>query len=300
MGTRIEAAATSHRRLMPRGSLYLSDKAARDCLHRANYRAEQLDLLINAGIYKTGNTAEPALAAIIQEDIGANRGSPIKTGHHGTFAFDIVDGPNGVIQAAQLVDGFVGQGRAKLAMIVAADADPSPGTSRHFPFVAAGGALLIAHVDGDGGFHHFKIRTYADEAGLFQSQLRWDPDAGILRRGRNVIEVFETPEFAERCVTHSAELTLEMIGEAGIPIDDIDLLITSQYPKSFGAQLARRLGIPADRVPTLPPELRGTHTAGPIAALEAAIASNQFAKARHTLFVTAGAGITISAALYRS
>ncbi len=36
-----------------------------------------------------------------------------------------------------------------------------------------------------------------------------------------------------------------------------------------------------------------------IAALEAAITDGRFARARHTLFITAGAGLTIGLALYR-
>src|SRR5512146_448246 len=109
MGTRIDAAATdTHRgRLIGRGTLHLTDVAARSCLDRAHRRSEDLDLLINAGIYKDRNVAEPALASIIQEDIDANiGGTPARLGHHGTFSFDVLNGGCGVITAAQLADSF--------------------------------------------------------------------------------------------------------------------------------------------------------------------------------------------------
>jgi 3-oxoacyl-[acyl-carrier-protein] synthase-3 len=94
MGTRIEAAATAQprSRLIHRGALHLSDTAAGRCLRRAHHRPDELDLLINAGLYKDYNAAEPALAAIIQDDLGANRGSPPQIGHHGTFSFDVLSG----------------------------------------------------------------------------------------------------------------------------------------------------------------------------------------------------------------
>ncbi len=81
---------------------------------------------------------------------------------------------------------------------------------------------------------------------------------------------------------------------------DVDLLVASQHPRGFAAELAAALGIAPERVPALSRELAGAHTTGPIAALEAAMASGRFAAARRILFVTAGAGITVTAALHRS
>lgn len=302
MGTCIETAVTAHRRgrVFGRGARHLSDVAATSCLVRARRRPADLDLLVNAGLFKDGNAAEPALASIIQGDIGANRGHPIRAGHHGTFSFDVVNGGCGVVTAAQLIDGFVGPGAAQLGMIVAADADPAPLTSRRFPFGPAGGAMLLAHTAGDTGFQRFAIRTFPEHAPLFEIELRWDPHAGLSHRGRNVIEVHEAPEFASCCVDHASDVARELVAAAGLTIGDIDLLIASQYPRGFAQQVARRLGIADDRIPRVAADLAAAHTAGPIAALEAAIASAQFARAHHTLFVTAGAGVTIGAALYRA
>nr|HEU4727458.1 3-oxoacyl-[acyl-carrier-protein] synthase III C-terminal domain-containing protein [Kofleriaceae bacterium] len=302
MGTRIEAAATAHRhsRLVGRGALHLSDAAAARCLRRAHHRPSELDLLINAGLYKNRNAAEPALASIIQDDLGANRGNPPNIGRHGTFSFDVINGGCGVVTAAQLLDAFVGHGSAQLGLIVAADADPSPRTSRGFAFPPVGGALLVAHGVSDAGFQRFALRTFPEHAPMFESHLRWRPRKGLTRRGRNVVEIDEAPEFAACCVDRASELAREFLAEAGLAPDDIDLVIASQYPRGFGIQVAHRLAIPTARVPHVSADLEGAHTAGPIAALEAAIASGQFAQARHTLFVTAGAGLTIGLALYRA
>jgi len=302
MGTRIEAAATTQRRghLIGRGSLHLADEAARAALYRGHRGADELDLLINTGIYRDRNTAEPALASIIQEDIGANVGGPPIAGRHGTFAFDVLNGGCGVVNAAQLIDGFVGNGHARCAMIVAADADPSPRTSEGFPFPAAGGAMLLGYADGDVGFERFLQRTFPEDGALFQAHLRWEPRAGFAHRtGRNIVEVFQSPEFAARCVAHATDVVRELLAASSLPIADVDLLIASQFPRGFARNVAYAVGIPAERVPDVSANLEGTHTAGPIAALEAAILSGAFARARHIVFVTAGAGLTIGTALYR-
>ena len=297
MGACIEAAATSTRRgmVLHRGAVHLADDAAEACLARAHHDADDLDLLINTGIYKDHNTAEPALASIIQEDVGANPGGPPQLGHHGTFSFDLLNGGAGFVTAAHLADGFVASGTARLAMIVAADADPSPRTSRNFPFKPAGGAVMIA--PGKLGFQRFVIRTFPEDAALFESRLIWDPHAGF--HGHNIVEVCEAPAFEDHCVEHAAAVVREVLADAALRPEQVDVLIASQYPLGFGLRVAHAAGIPDDRLPYVPPALRGTHTAGPIGALESALTARRFAHARHTLFVTAGAGITIGVAWYR-
>lgn len=298
MGTRIESVATAHERgwLFGRGALHLTDQAATACLRRVHHGADQLDLLISTGLYKDRNAAEPALASIVQEDIGANPAA--RHSHHGTFAFDILNGGCGVLTAAQLVEAFVGHGGARHGMIVAGDVDPSPRTSRHFPFSPAGGAMLIGHAPGDTGFQQFELKTFPEHAGLFHVELRWEPHAGLMRRGGNVVEVHEDPAFGLRCIELAVEVASAYLTRAGLRPEDVDLLIASQYPRTFAGGVARRLGIAPERVPRVRPELASAHTAGPIAALEAAFESGRFGHAQRTLFVTAGAGITIGVALY--
>lgn len=297
MGTCIDSAATSHprSRLFGRGALHLSDLAARQCLHRGHRHATELDLIINVGLYKDHGLAEPALAAIIQDDIGANPGHP-PTGGHGTFSFDVLDGGCGFVTAAHLIDSFVGGATAQLGLIVAGDSDPSPSTSRGFPFAPAGGAVLLSHTDGNAGFRRFLFHTFPEDIGLFEVRTRWDARAGLIRHGKNVLEVLEAPSFAKRCVEHGVDVAREILNAEGLTVGDIDVLVASQYPGSFAREVARGLGLPDDRVPRVAPELARTHTAGPIAALEAALVAG---KPRCMLFVTAGAGITIGAAVHR-
>jgi 3-oxoacyl-[acyl-carrier-protein] synthase-3 len=296
MGARIESVATSRSLLGPlaRGALHLSDVAARRCLDRSGHHASDIDLLVNAGLYKDHNMAEPALASIIQEDIGANPGHPPRVDRHGTFSFDVINGGCGVLSAAHLVDSFIGTGVAQLGLIVAGDADPAPSTSRGFPFPPVGGAILLGDPDQEHGFTRFSFRTFPQHADLFEVRLHWEA-----RSRRNLLEVREHADFAKRCVECATEATTAFLGSVGLRLGEIDLVIASEYPPTFSVDLAGSLGLSPGRIPTARPELGRAHTAGPIVALESAILSGQFAQAGNVLFVTVGAGITTAIALYR-
>jgi 3-oxoacyl-[acyl-carrier-protein] synthase-3 len=294
MGARIESVATAHSRggFFGHGGLGLSDIAARECLERAKREASELDVLVNAGLYKERSLAEPALASIIQEDIGANPGHPPRHDRHGTFSFDVMNGASGVLTAAHLLDGFVGAGTAKLGLIVAADADPSPHTSRGFPFAPVGGAVLLAHTsDDDEGFRAFDFRAFPEFADLFVVRIGFDGE-------RNVIDVHEDATFARRALECATSAASAFLDRQKIAASDVDLLVASQAPPTFADDLARALGIATDCVPRVTPDLAMAHTAGPLVALDAAIQSGQLARARRVLFVTASAGITVGSALY--
>jgi 3-oxoacyl-[acyl-carrier-protein] synthase III len=98
-------------------------RPARRALDLAGLAAADIDLLVDAGLYHDRNLGEPALAALIQEDIGANPEDP-HAGGHGTFSFDVANGPCGMFTELQVVDGFLRAGTVRHALVVASDADP--------------------------------------------------------------------------------------------------------------------------------------------------------------------------------
>ena len=87
------------RRRAVRGRCRLADAAARSCLERAHRSADDIELLINAGVYFDRNISEPAIAALIQEDIGANLEQVAGAGQ-GTLSFDVRNGACGLLTAS--------------------------------------------------------------------------------------------------------------------------------------------------------------------------------------------------------
>lgn len=295
MGTVIEASAiataAAHQRTLAPGALELADIAARLCLERANRTADELDLLINAGVYHDKILSEPAFASLIQEDIGANVGHPAGAGR-GTFSFDVSNGACGLLTAIHLVDGMLASGTVELGMVVASDLDPEPGLSEGFSFPGVGGAILLSADDSRLGFTAFRLATFPEFAGLFQSYVDWHEYAG---HGRNSLTVDIAESYTTRALECAESTTRELAAAQSLDLAEVDLLVATASVAGFADGLATRLGVPAERVAALPDGLAGAHTAAPAAALEAV----GLAAGSTALFVSAGAGITVATALYR-
>jgi 3-oxoacyl-[acyl-carrier-protein] synthase III len=303
MGTRIEAvsALTGHgfRKPTARG---LADEASRACLERAGRQPGEIDMLINAGIYREDSMGEPALAALIQEDIGASPGQP-PVGARGTFSFDLSNGVCGVVSAIQLTSGLLRSGVIRLGAIVTSDVDPDlkePGTA---PFRPAGGAMLLGWDDNVPGFTDFYTETFPEYEDLFVSGLAWQVrhGHGVPQRtvGRHQMVIDSKPGYQDRLVDCAEEAARRFLHHLGMGIADIDLLVPAPSSPGFLDPLIARLGVPGDRVAYVAEDLEDAYTTGPIAALQAAVRSGRLGEARQTLMLAAGAGITVALALYR-
>jgi 3-oxoacyl-[acyl-carrier-protein] synthase-3 len=301
MGTIIEASAAAtadalQRSLNP-GSLQLADAAVRSCLHTAERTAEELDLLINTGVYHDKILSEPAFASLIQEDIGANL-TQATNARHGTFSFDLYNGACGLLTAIHLVDGMLTSGTINLAMVVASDMDPEPGLSEGFTFPGVGGAILLRRDDSRAGFTAFQFDTYPEHADLFHGYVDWHepPEPDDAHHGRNILTV----EIADTYATHAidcAETTARALADTHhLHLHHIDQLIATASVPGFATALAERLHIPAHHTAQFPDHLTHTHTAAPALALQ----TTHLTPGSTTLFITAGAGITTAAALYHA
>jgi 3-oxoacyl-[acyl-carrier-protein] synthase III len=295
MGTIIEAAAVAEGGPVP-GALGLADAAAQLCLQRAKRSAEEVDLLINAGVYNDRGISEPAIASLIQEDIGANPEQQPGTGQ-GTFSFDVRNGGCGMLSGIQLVDGLLASKTVNLAMVVAADIDPEPGVSQGFGFPPVGGAVLVSADDSRAGFTAFRCVTFPEFAGLYRSNVTWRedirPEPGD--QGRNVLTVEIAQSYPEQALQCAESTVRELAADSMLDLAEIDLLVATASVAGFAAELANRLGVPAERVALPPQNLAGAHTA----ALAVALQSARLEVGTTTLFVCVGAGITVVAALYR-
>jgi 3-oxoacyl-[acyl-carrier-protein] synthase III len=303
MGTRIEAvSALTSRGLRKPTARCLAEAAARTCLAHAGKEPGDIDMLINAGIYREDNMGEPALAALIQEDIGANLGQP-PIGGHGTFSFDLLNGTCGVITAIQIESGLLDSGAIRLGVIVTSDVDPDHRKPRATLLRPAGGALLLARDDSLAGFTDFYTETFPEYDDLFQSGLVWHQRNGrhVPRRaaGQHIMVVERKPGYEARLADCAEEASRRFLHRLGIGWGEIDLLVPAPCSPDFLDTLRMRLGVPGDRVAYITEDLDGAYTTGPIAALQAAIRSGRLAEARTTLMLAAGAGITVTLAVYR-
>jgi 3-oxoacyl-[acyl-carrier-protein] synthase III len=303
MGAHIEAVrALASRRLRRPTARGLADAAARSCFEIAGRDPGDVDMLINSGIYREDNMGEPALAALIQEDIGANLGQP-PLGGHGTFSFDLFNGTCGVINAIQLESGLLRSGVIRLGAVVTSDVRPKLKEPGSAPFRPAGGAMLLAWDDTKAGFTDFGTETFPEYQDLFASGLVWQERDGprVPRRkaGQNQLIIDVKPGYQARLADCAEEAAHRFLRRLGMDIGDIDLLVPAPSSPGFLDALRVRLGVPGDRVAYVAEDLAGAYTTAPIAALQAAVRSGRLSEAGNTLMLAAGAGITVAFALYR-
>ena len=303
MGTHIEAAwaqaGNGGRKTTARRH---ADAAATQSLALAGCKPRDVDLLMNVGVYRDDNIGEPALAALIQEDIGANLGQP-PTGVTCTFSFDLLNGACGVITAVQVESGLLRSGVIGLGAVVASDVQPDLETPGAHFLRPAGGAMLLGWDDSPAGFTDFYTETFPEYEDLFTSGLVWRERHGIRvpRRGagRNKMVVTLKPGYQARLADCAEEAARRFLRRLGLGVEDVDLLIPAPSVPGFVDSLRAKLGVPGDRVAYTPEDLEGTYTTGPIAALQAAIKSGRLGEARNALLLAAGSGITVALALYR-
>ena len=270
-----------------RSALQLAVAAAKGCLARAEATPSDLDLLINAGIYRDRNLGEPALAAIIQEDIGANPEDP-HCDAHGTFSFDIANGACGVLTALQIADGFLRSHTISRALVVASDADPGRSASERFPFSPVGAALLCKWSDRDDGLGTVHWVNFPDDGDNFRATIDFD-------KSRNVLHFRESAAIATALAAAGAQAARRCLDNAGLDIADVPVLIAAPPNHHYRAELAPRLGVPVDRIAVASDERM--HTASLVAALEGGTGS--LPAGTPVLLVAAGSGIVAGAALYR-
>ena len=314
MGVMIEAVATSIpgsggtlellipliRRIRQKGALELADEAAKQCLSKTAYKSSDVELLINIGIFREKNLGEPALAALIQEDIGANPGHPPGAGH-GTFSFDLANGACGLINAFKIINRFLRSGIIQLGLIVASDSDPAPGKSKGYHYTPAGGAVLLTHGENHSGFRAFHFENFPEYEYMNEARVSWYRDSiklPMTHGGQNLLNIQEEPGFLVRCADCSELALRKFLSKEQLDIQDIDLIICSQYPAALPDLLEQHLEIPGDKIARVNELFESTLTAAPIAGIEAAMRSGRFQKARRILFLTVGAGISVGLAIY--
>lgn len=286
------------------GSIELSAKAAKQCVAAAGIDPCDIGLLINTGIYRHKNTGEPAIAAIIQNRIGANTAkrkegnSPIDT-NKSTFSFDLNNGGCGWMTAIQITDSFLQTGEIINGMIVTGDSEPFKGLSEKFRFESAAAAIILSKTEGSGGFSFFRSYSYTDHNKEFISNTHFGHMKGRLGRN-NILSVGQQESYPDSCIERSFESLNKYLSETGLQLSEIDLIISSQSPDGFIPGLKKRTGLYEKLVETGMPGNKELHTAGPAFALKKIWDDKRFSSSKNILFLTVGAGINISFALYRN
>lgn len=277
-------------------SVELAAAAGRECILKSGIKQEDIDLLINIGVFRKDNIVEPALATIIQKKIGLNP-DPVPDGKvtHMTFSFDLMKGRCGFLYAAQVAQALMNNKKIKNALIVSSDAHPSGEYHPEFPYTHAGAAALLSKTEKGRGFQKFSFNSTTDSyngAVVYVAN-----DEGI--KARKAITVEEDKDYISRTREYALMTTRKYVQSESVNLKDVKFLITSHNEKNWEKDLSKSLGINDYKKSVNIYEKYGdTYTSALIFDFFHTIQNEKLNRKDKVLFVAAGAGLSSACCLY--
>ena len=273
-------------------------RAGKDAIASAGIDVQDVDYLINVGVYRDANMVEPSMAALIQKGIGLNLDYVKYPVDREAFSFDLMNGASGALDGLMVANSLLDAGRAEHVLVVSSDAHPSGETRPDFPFSRLGAAILLRKGKDEGerhrGFAGFTFRTVDEGALGAQSYVDF---ASVGAHGRSEIRIDADPDYAERLLALATETASAFLEDHDVP-RDATCLVSCQPNATFAPRLARALGLPDGGVVDLHARYGDPHTS------TFALGFRAWAEALsdaypQLLFVGASAGIRCGCALYR-
>jgi 3-oxoacyl-[acyl-carrier-protein] synthase III len=292
MGTIIKSVAVA-KPIFRNKILPLAVNSVKCCLKKSGIDIEHVGMLVNTSIYSENHLREPALAALIQKKIQSNpfRKKFLSKNLEKMFSFDLHGGGGAVIAAFQLIDGFIQTDEIQNGLVVGGDVKPVYGYTENFNYSSGAAAVLLSKIDGNKGFVHFRTDTYPEFINDIRSSTNWD--SGKFRFG-----IHQSKDFLNNCVSCALISIREFFKEKEISWEQVDLVITSQIPIGFTNLLKQQVGL-SNKVVDFNGN-SGFYSAGLLFSLNGVFRDTKFASAKNVLFLTVGAGITVSLSLYKN
>lgn len=268
----------------------LAVEAARKALAAAGKTAADVDLIVVATT--TADLTFPATAAIVQRKLGCPVG----------IAFDVQAVCSGFVYALTVVDGFVGRGHAKCALVIGAETMTrlmdwtDRGTCVLFGDGA--GAVVVEPGEGQG--------TTADR-GLLGFALRCDGtkqdllyvDGGPSTTGTvGKLRMLGNQVF-KHAVVNISEAVVAAAAQAGVQVADIDWFIPHQANERILKGVAHRLGIDEHKVIQTVADHANTSAASIPLAWAEGMADGRIKKGDLLLIEAMGGGLTWGACVIR-
>jgi 3-oxoacyl-[acyl-carrier-protein] synthase III len=217
-------------------------RASREAIERAGIDASEIDLLLCATV--TPDQILPSTACLIQAELGA----------HKAAAMDIVAACSGFIYGLSLANAMIRNGQAKYALVIGAEiltryVDYTDRTTCVL-FGDGAGAAILGPVENDRGILSVKIRS----DGRYEEQLyargggtKGGFSAETIARGDHFFKM-KGNEVFKVAVRSMAEISRDVLDEAGLKTDDVKLFIPHQANQRITDAVATKLNVDSSMV----------------------------------------------------
>ena len=271
-----------------RGNVTLAAAAVRQALADGGVTDGHPGLLVYSGVYREAFISEPALATLVAKELGI-KGTRIGNDPLPFLAFDVMNGPPGVLMACQ-VAGRLLLSRDGAAVVAASEFNETPVDGQPpLGLASAGSALVLERSPGGPGFRSFFVDSHDEYLDWYRAYAYTD-ESGPPR-----LRVDRDERWTERVPEAVSSSVAELLRRERLSLDDFAVIFPPQLGPEFLDRLATNLGVAPDRFVSCGAD--NLFTAGAAAGWEAA-GEYAVASGGLGLFMAAGAGIEVACAVY--
>ena len=267
--------------------------ASRIALERAGMRPGELDAIIVGTV--SSEYGFPSFACQLQERLGADS----------IPAFDVAAACSGFIYALSVTDAVMRAGDYSRVLLVGTDALSTMldwkdrGTAVLFGDGA--GAVVMVTEPGPRGVLASLLHSagqFADLLSVRSTGVRATLDSEVRRDGNDAIKM-KGPELFKMAVRSIEDVTRRVVERAGVPLEDVSLIVPHQANIRILNAVAERLGLGADKVFTNIDRYGNTSAASVPIALDEALEAGRIHDNDLVLLNGCGGGLTWGANLVR-
>ena len=267
--------------------------ASQQAIERAGIDANDIDLILCATV--TPDQILPSTACLIQAQLGANKAA----------AMDIVAACSGFVYGITIAEPMIRSGQIKYALIIGAElltryVDYTD-RSTCVLFGDGAGAAILGPVEGDRGVLAAKIRS----DGRYEEQL-YAPGGGTkggftaetIARGDHFFKM-KGNEVFKVAVRSMNDISRQVLCEAGLKTEDIDLFIPHQANQRITEAVANQLKVDMSRVYSNIARTGNTSSASIPICLDECVESGRIKPGDNVLMASFGGGFTWGAVTVR-
>jgi 3-oxoacyl-[acyl-carrier-protein] synthase-3 len=268
---------------------FMGTEAARAALADADADAAEVDAIILAT--STPDQAFPATALRVQAALGMRRG----------FGFDLAAACAGFIYGLSVADSLIRAGQSRGVLVIGSEVYSRimnwQDRSTCVLFGDGAGAVFLRAGTGSGGIDRGILSTHLHAQGTLGDILYVDGAVG--RRDKTGYLVMNGREVFRHAVIRLAEAVEEALAANGLARRDIDWLVPHQANLRIIDAMARKLGLPPERVVITVDRHANTSAASVPLALAEARQDGRVRKGDLVLMEALGGGLTWGSALVR-
>jgi 3-oxoacyl-[acyl-carrier-protein] synthase III len=268
-------------------------RAARQAIERAGLEASDIDLILCATV--TPDQILPSTGCLIQAELGA----------HSAAAMDVVAACSGFLYGLTLANTMVQTGQSRNALVIGAEVltqyvDYSD-RQTCILFGDGAGAAVLGPVEGDRGILAARIKS----DGRYEEQL-YSPGGGTRRpataetlaAGDHYFKM-KGNELFKVAVRSMADISREVLEEAGLAAKDVSLFIPHQANQRITDAVANKLNVEDARVYSNIAMHGNTSSASIPIALDECVEAGRIKKDDLILLASFGGGVTWGGVLMR-